>query len=235
MKFSSPLIPGTLIKRYKRFLADIALAPNEIVTVHCPNSGAMAGLNDPGNPAWISTSPNLNRKLKFTLEIIEAEGTLVGVNTQHPNVLVHEALSNRIIPELAHYTTFSREVAYDQNCRIDWLATHPSLPPCFIEVKNVHMKIGSGAQFPDAVTTRGTKHLQALSRVVQNKQARAVLIYIIQRNDIDHFSLASHIDPIYAKEAALSHSLGVEMYAYCCHITPEEISISHRLPIIEGA
>jgi sugar fermentation stimulation protein A len=235
MKFSSPLIPGTLIKRYKRFLADVALSPNEIVTVHCPNSGAMAGLTDSGNPVWLSASSNPKRKLKFTLQMIEAEGTLVGVNTQNPNHLVHEALSDTLILELAQYETFTREVAYDQNCRIDWLATHPSLPPCYIEVKNAHMKIGSGAQFPDAVTTRGTKHLQALSRLVQNKQARAVLIYIIQRNDVDHFSLASHIDPTYAKAAALSHSLGVEMYAYCCHITPSEISISHRVPIIEGA
>ncbi len=183
---------------------------------------------------WLSVSPNPNRKLKFTLEMIEAEGTIVGVNTQHPNRIVHEALSCKMIPELDQYETFTREVAYDQNCRIDWYATHSSLPPCYIEVKNVHMKIGSGAQFPDAVTARGTKHLQALSRLVQNKQARAVLIYIIQRNDVDHFSLASHIDPTYAKAAALGHSLGVEMYAYCCHITPSEISISHRIPIIKG-
>ncbi|MBN9564845.1 MAG: DNA/RNA nuclease SfsA [Alphaproteobacteria bacterium] len=233
MKFLSPLIPGTLIKRYKRFLADVTLSLSEIVTVHCPNPGAMTGLTAPGNKVWLSLSANPHRKLKYTLEMIEAEGTIVGVNTLHPNKIVHEALSSKMIPELAHYETFACEVAYDQNSRIDWLATHHSYPPCYVEVKNVHLKIGTGAQFPDAVTTRGTKHLQALSRLAEQKQARAILIYIIQRNDIDHFSLASHIDPTYAKMAALSHSLGVEMYAYCCNVTQSEISLSHRIPIID--
>ena len=182
MLFSPPLLPGCLIKRYKRFLADIALASGEIVTAHCANPGALLGVTTPGLRVWVSHNPDPKRKLAYTWQIVETDDTYVGVNTSLPNALAEEAILGGKIPELLGYKNLKREVKYGQNSRIDWLLTDPDKPDCYVEVKNVHLKRGAGAAFPDSVTTRGAKHLRELETIAATG-ARAVMLYIIQRND----------------------------------------------------
>ena len=230
MRFSSPLIRGRLLKRYKRFLADVVLENGEETTVHCPNPGRMLGLDHADETVWLSRSPNTKRKLPLTLELVEADGGLVGINTMHPNRLVEEAISAGAIPELAGYTRIRREVAYDQGCRIDLLLEADERSPCFVEVKNVHLKREGGAEFPDCVTARGAKHLGALKRQVASG-ARAVIAYVVQRSDCSAFSLADDIDPVYAKAFDDALKGGVEALCYDCSINPDEILLASPLPI----
>lgn len=230
MRFSSPLIRGRLLKRYKRFLADVVLENGEETTVHCPNPGRMLGLDHADETVWLSRSPNTKRKLPLTLELVEADGGLVGINTMHPNRLVEEAISAGAIPELAGYTRIRREVAYDQGCRIDLLLEADERSPCFVEVKNVHLKREGGAEFPDCVTARGAKHLGALKRQVASG-ARAVIAYVVQRSDCSAFSLADDIDPVYAKAFDDALKGGVEALCYDCSISPDEILLASPLPI----
>src|SRR5258706_1065803 len=157
MRFSAPLVPGTLVKRYKRFLADVVLPSGETVTAHCANPGAMIGLNVPGAKVWLSKSANPNRKLSHSWELIEVDlgggAELVGINTSHPNALASEAIAAGFIPELAGYTTLRREVKYGKNSRVDFLLEGPPRPPCYVEIKNLHLMRRAGlAEFPDAVT-----------------------------------------------------------------------------------
>ena len=224
MKFTQTLLPGRLIKRYKRFLADIALDSGEIITAHCANSGALLGGTTPGLRVWVSHEPSPTRKLKYTWQIVEMDGVYVGVNTSLPNSLAENAILEGRIAELTGYETLKREVKYGQNSRIDLLLTSPDKPPCYVEVKNVHLKRGDAAEFPDSVTTRGAKHLRELEAVVSDG-GRAVMLYIIQRNDCSHFTFAADLDPIYAATAALALSRGVEAYAYLCNVTPEGIEV----------
>jgi sugar fermentation stimulation protein A len=230
MRFSSPLIRGRLIKRYKRFLADVVLENGEETTVHCPNPGRMLGLDHADETVWLSRSPNKKRKLPLTLELVEADGGLVGINTMHPNRLVEEAIRADAIPELAGYPRLRREVAYDEGCRIDLLLEADDRPPCFVEVKNVHLKRACGAEFPDCVTARGAKHLGALKRQVASG-ARAVIAYVVQRSDCSAFSLADDIDPVYAKAFDDALKGGVEALCYDCSISPDEILLASPLPI----
>ncbi|MFN7709980.1 MAG: DNA/RNA nuclease SfsA [Holosporales bacterium] len=229
MQFSSPLVQGHLIKRYKRFLADVLLNDGTVVTAHCPNSGAMLGLKAEGTTVYLSRSDNPNRKLPYTWEMAFVDGGLVGVNTQHPNSLVHEAFLAQAIPELSGYSHSQREVKYGVNSRIDLLLSGEGQQLCYVEVKNAHLMETAGmAQFPDAVTARGAKHMQELKDMVAQGH-RAVIFYVIQRMDCDSFSLASHIDPTYAKATYDALDAGVEVLCYACKLSLEGIFLDRRI------
>jgi sugar fermentation stimulation protein A len=236
MRFRSPLVPGVLIQRYKRFLADVRLDDGAITTAHCANSGSMLGLKQPGARVWLAPAVNPKAKLSHSWELIEADlpggPQMVGINTANPNRIMEEAVLSGQIPELAGYEGFKREVKYGANSRVDALLTDPARPPCFVEVKNVHLLRNKGlAEFPDSVTERGAKHLAELSREVAGG-ARAVMLFIIQMQ-AEAFSLAADLDPAYSKTFALARSAGVEALAYTCRLTPEEIVLDRRIPIRE--
>lgn len=226
MEFKSALIKGKLIKRYKRFMADVELENGEVITAHCANSGAMLGVKEPGLDVYLSPAENPNRKLKYTWEIIDLGNNLVGVNTQHPNNLVEEAIKSGTIKELQGYDSIRREVKYGKNSRIDLLLEGDK--PCFVEVKNVHLLEGDIAYFPDSVTARGAKHMEELGGVVKSG-SRAVVIYVVQREDAKEFQIASHIDPYYQEKSTEAHLNGVEFYVYACAMTTQSITISHRI------
>lgn len=235
MRFPSPLIPGRLIQRYKRFLADVALDGGEVVTAHVPNSGSMMGVDAPGSAVWLSRSDNPKRKLAHTLELIEADGGLVGVNTAHPNALVADAIMAGLIPELAGYERLRREVKYGRNSRVDILLESAGRPPAYVEVKNVHLRRpdrrdGLAAEFPDCPTARGAKHLEELAAMVE-QGCRAVMVYLVQRMDCTHFRVAGDIDPAY--DAGLRRALarGVEAVCWACTLTPEMIDLHRPLPL----
>jgi len=188
MNFSSPLVAARLVQRYKRFLADVVLDDGSALTAHCPNPGAMLGLNTPGLTCWLSKSPDPKRKLAYTLELVEADGGLVGINTMHPNRLVAEALAEDLIPELCGYASIRREVKYGTASRVDFLLQDEAKPPCWLEIKNVHLMRTPGlAEFPDCVAARSTKHLRELEAMVAAGD-RAVALFVVQRTDCDRFS-----------------------------------------------
>lgn len=230
MRFPAPLIPARLIRRYKRFLADVRLADGSEITVHCANPGAMLGLNEADAEIWLSDSANPARKLRFSWELIQVGDHLVGINTGHPNGLVAEAIAAGRIPELAGYETMRREVAYGRNSRIDLLLESPGRPPCYVEVKNVHLKRGADAEFPDSVTARGAKHLDEMAAMVA-AGARAVMVYLVQRADCDGFRIAADIDPAYFSALERARAVGVETLCYRCALTPEGIEVTGPLPI----
>ena len=235
MRFPAPLLPATLVKRYKRFLADVVLPTGETVTVHCANPGSMIGLNAPGARVWLSKSANPKRKLAHSWELIEVDfGTgaeLVGINTAHPNALAAEALAAGAIPELLGYAAIRREVRYGENSRVDFLLEDAARPPCYVEIKNVHLMRRQGlAEFPDAVTKRGAKHLTELSAMVA-AGGRAVMLYLIQIGSAERFALAADIDPAYARAFARARAAGVEATAYRCAITADGIDCAHPVPI----
>ena len=229
MKFPKPLIEGTLVKRYKRFLADVRLKNGRVVVAHCANSGSMLSVDDPGAAVWLSEATNPERKLRYTWEMIRIGKTLVGINTQHPNRLVEEAIRNGTIEELSGYATLRREVRYGKDSRIDLLLEDPKRPPCYVEVKNVTMKRDRSpkapAEFPDAVTARGAKHLAELARVADKGQ-RAVMVFLVQRDDAKSFAPAADIDPAYARALAAATARGVEVLCYGCRLTPREIRVA---------
>ncbi len=231
MKFATPLISGTLIKRYKRFLADIKLADGTVVTSHTTNTGSMLGLVEPGSPVWLSESDNPKRKLKYTWEIGAAGSTPVGVNTFVPNKLVFEEISAGTVPELTGYSTIKREVKYGKNSRIDVFLQEPDRPDCYVEVKSVTLSREAGiAEFPDAVSSRGTKHLQELGDMVEQGH-RAVMFYLAQRRDCTTFVTAKDIDPVYAEALIVAIGRGVEVVAYTCDVTPEGIHLDKPLTL----
>lgn len=227
MIFPTPLQKGRLIKRYKRFLADIELDSGALITAHCPNPGALQGLDASGTLVWVSKSPNLSRKLPFTWEMAEVEGTYVGMNTSHPNELVCEALQAGGIPELQGYTSLRREVPYGKNSRIDILLDSPLT---YVEVKNVHLKRGYTAAFPSSPTVRGAKHMGELAEMVRLGHS-AYVVYVVQRNDCEAFELAHDIDPLYACEATLAFETGVKPLVYACDVTPKGITLTHALRV----
>lgn len=232
MIFSSPLIDGTLIKRYKRFLADILLNDGTMITAHCANPGAMLGITEPGSRVWVSFEDSPTRKLKYSWHMIAAEDTIIGMNTSWPNLLVAEALTNNMIDPLKGYADYRREVKYGVNSRIDILLTDPTKPSCYVEVKNVHLKRGDQAQFPDCVTARGAKHLGELNEMVRQGH-RAVMLYVVQRDDCTSFSIAADIDPVYAQAAQSAFAQGVEAYAYTCHVDPTGIRLNRAIPVVQ--
>ena len=231
MRFPSPLVEGRLLRRYKRFLADVEFADGSVATVHVANPGSMIGLTAEGSRVLVSPSQNPARKLSWSLELIEADGTLVGVNTAHPNRLVADAIADGAIAELTGYAGLKREVAYGKNSRIDILLTGGERPDAYVEVKNVHMsRRPPRAEFPDSVTARGAKHLDELSAMVR-AGSRGVMVYLVHRADSTDFTLAREIDPAYAAAFDRARDAGVEMLVYGCRVTPEEVTVAGRLPL----
>lgn len=236
MRFPAPLIPATLVRRYKRFLADVVLPTGEEITVHVANPGAMLGLNAAGARVWLSKSDNPARKLPYSWELVEVDfgskPELVGVNTGHPNGIVAEALAAGAIPELSGYASVRREVKYGKNSRVDFLLEGPGRPPCYLEVKNVHMMRRRGlAEFPDSVTARGARHLDELAAMVA-QGCRAAMLFLIQIGSAECFALAADIDPAYAKGFARARAAGVEAAAYRCAISGDGIVIAGAVPIV---
>ncbi len=230
MDFPQPLVRGVLVRRYKRFFADVVLDDGTELTAHCPNPGAMLGLNTPGLPAWLSKSDDPKRKLAHTLELVEADGGLVGINTLHPNRIVAEALAGGAIPEVAGYATHRREVRYGANSRVDFLLEHPERTPCWLEVKNCHLRrAGTLAEFPDCVAARSLKHLKELTAMVEAGE-RAVMLFVIQRTDCDVFAACAELEPAYARGLEQAAADGVEVLAYRCAITPERVTLADRIP-----
>lgn len=230
MKFETELIAGKFIKRYKRFFVDAELADGSIVTAHCPNTGSMLGLMEEGADVYLSPAADPNRKLKFTLEMIKAQNSWVGVHTGRPNKIVHEALLAGKVKEMADIESIKPEQKYGTNSRIDLLVQQTSGTPCYVEVKNVTLAEGDVALFPDAVTSRGAKHLNELAEEVK-KGHRAVMFYLVQRTDCTTFNIAAHIDPTYAETLKQVMALGVEAVAYHCALSEHEIVLDKPLPI----
>lgn len=230
MKFATPLMRATLIRRYKRFLADVALEGGGTATAHCPNPGSMMGLAEPGSEVWLSESANPKRKLKLGLELVRAGDALVGVNTGLGNAIVAEALGEGRIEALKGYTEVTREAPMGPRSRVDFLLQGPGLPICYLEVKSVTLRRGPAAlaEFPDAKTARGARHLAALAAAAREGQ-RAVMLYLMQRSDCRNFRIAADIDPDYAKAAAAAQDAGVTALCYACAVTPDGIRIERRI------
>ena len=233
MKFASPLIEGRLISRYKRFFADIELADGTVVTAHCANTGSMAGLKQAGSRVWISRADNHKRKLQYDWRIIEVDEALVGVHTAWPNKIVEEALNNQKIPELAGYDSLRREVKYGENSRIDFLLESTNKPPCYVEVKSITFSRTQGlAEFPDSPSIRATKHVTELTNMVKGG-ARAVMLYVVQRDDCNRFSIAADVDPKYQEAIVLAQEIGVESLCYVCTLSPDAITIANPIKILD--
>lgn len=230
MLFSSPLLPGRLLARYKRFLADIELADGRTVTAHCPNSGSMAGCALPGSPVLLSASGNPSRKLPYTWELVQADGVWVGINTSLTNRLAREGIETGTVTELAGYDRLQGEVPYGFHSRLDFMLSGER-GDCFVEVKNVTLAAGSRALFPDAVTVRGQKHLRDLMEIVAAGK-RGVIFFVVQRSDAEAVSPADSVDPEYGRLLRTAVSKGVEAIAYRAIVSPAEIYLSQPLPVI---
>ncbi|WP_274424369.1 DNA/RNA nuclease SfsA [Chelativorans sp. YIM 93263] len=223
MKFPSPLIEARLVRRYKRFLADVTLGDGTALTVAVPNTGSMLGLTAPGSRIFLSKSANPKRKYAHTLELVEADGTLVGINTGLPNRLAAEAIRSGLVSDLASYPVVKPEQRYGERSRIDFLLEHPERPPAYVEVKNVHYMRETGlAEFPDTVTNRGARHLEELV-AMRAAGARAVMVYVVQRGDCARFRLCADLDPVYAETFARARAAGVEAFVLGCQISAEAI------------
>ena len=226
MQFPDKLVHGTLIKRYKRFLADVELDGGQVVTAHCTNSGSMKSCLENGAEVFLTPVTDPKRKTKFTWEMIKINNDWVGINTGNPNKLAYEAISEGRISELAGFTTVKREVKFGDS-RFDIYAEN-ELEKCFVEVKNVTLKAGKYALFPDAVTVRGQKHLNTLIEVKKNGM-RAVMLYIIQRSDVEVFAPAVEIDPEYAKSLKRAVKAGVEVIPMQAKVCPDGIELVRKL------
>jgi sugar fermentation stimulation protein A len=238
MLFPSPLVRGTLIQRYKRFLADVRLDNGETVTATCPNTGSMRGLTAPGSIVWLSTSDSQTRKYRHTWEMIEddlgAGPMLVGINTGHPNRIVSEAIGAGRIKPLAGYASLKREQRYGINSRIDILLECATRGTCYVEIKNVHMMRERGlAEFPDSVTERGAKHLRELAEMVRQGK-RAVMLFLIQRADARSFGLARDIDAAYGAAFDAAVAAGVEALALRCRLSETGIEVDRSVRIADS-
>ena len=227
MRFPFRLIRGTLVQRYKRFLADVRLEDDEIVTAHCTNTGSMIGCKEPGSKVYISRSENLNRKLLYTWEMIKTDGRWVGINTLHPNKLVAEAVESELITELSGYRSIRREVKVSAHTRLD-LCLEGNNGSCFVEVKNVTLAANGTAAFPDAVSDRGTRHLQELMRL-KRQGHRAAMVFVIQRSDCQNFRPADEIDSEYGRWLRRAVKAGVEVLPYAAKVTAREIVLTGRI------
>ncbi|MEM7319368.1 MAG: DNA/RNA nuclease SfsA [Pseudomonadota bacterium] len=230
MNFETPLVPATLIRRYKRFLADCRLDTGQQITAHCPNPGSMMGLANPGQRIWLEPNDDPRKKLKYGWRLVEHDnGHFTGVDTSVPNRMLRAALSARQVPELAEYNQVSSEVRYSKNSRVDFLLSEPGLPDTYVEVKSVTLSRQDGlAEFPDSVSARGAKHLVALSEMIERGH-RAVMLYLVQRTDCRAFCLASDIDPKYAAAFDDARDAGVEVLVYTTIITPERIVLGQAV------
>ena len=231
MDFATPLIRATLIRRYKRFLADVTLEDGQQVTAHCANPGAMLGVAPPGATVWLEPTNTPKRKLKYSWKLLElGDGHFAGIDTGVPNRVVEEALNTRAISEVAQYPMIRPEVKYGERSRVDFLLTGDGLPDCYLEVKNVHLRrTAELAEFPDCVTARGARHMEELSNVVSAGH-RAILLYLVQRTDCSAISLAYDIDPAYAAAAQAARTAGVEMICYSTSITRKGVWLATPLP-----
>ena len=232
MRFARPLVRGTLVQRYNRFLADVMLEDGTAVTAHCANPGAMLGLNAPGTTVWLEPVDAPSRKLGHSWRLVElAGGGFAGIDASLPNRLVAEALAGGGVPALAGYATVRPEVRYGTRSRVDFLLTGPGRPDTWVEVKNVHLSRAPGlAEFPDSVTARGARHLGELAAMVAAGH-RAVMLYVVQRTDCTRFRLAPDLDPAYARAFAAAHAAGVETIAHGTRITPEGVWLDAALPV----
>ncbi len=230
MKFLNPLISGVLLRRYKRFLADVQLEDGIEVTAHCANPGSMLGLKDPGLKVWLEPSSDPKRKLKYSWRILQLpSGAKVGIDTSLPNKIVAEALQKKTITELAAYDTAKAEVKYGAASRVDFLLNSPGLPDCYLEVKSVTLSRQTGlAEFPDSVTARGAKHLDELATMVKAGH-RAVMLFVVQRDDCTHMTLAKDLDPHYETRLSAALSAGVEVLVYDCTLDKTGISLASRV------
>ena len=235
MQFPVELVRASLVRRYQRFLSDHELADGGLVTAHCANPGSMLGLTDAGAETWLAPNRDPKRKLRYSWEMLRLGSTLVGVHTGRPNALAEEAIrANRLAP-LAGYASVRREVRYGTGSRIDLLLEGRGRRSCYVEIKNVHMSREPGvAEFPDSVTDRGRKHLSELARRVAAGD-RAVMLYLVQREDCSSFRLAGDIDPAYAAAFRTARDAGVEMLAYRCRLTVHAITVGDSLVITEPA
>jgi sugar fermentation stimulation protein A len=231
------LVTGRLLRRYKRFLADVVLdSTGETVTAHCANPGAMTGLIAPGTRVWLSRAADPARKLGWSWELVEAEfgagPALVGIHTGRPNAIAAEAIAAGRVPALAGYAGLRREVKYGQASRVDMVLDGPGRPACYVEVKNVHLMRRAGlAEFPDSVTARGARHLEELGAMVEAGH-RAVMLFVVQM-PAEVFTLAADIDPVYAAAFSRARARGVEALAWVCRISPDEIVLDHAIPVLE--
>lgn len=233
MEFSGPLLRAELVRRYKRFLADVRLDDGTLVTAHCPNPGSMTGLAEPDTEVWLSESADPKRKLRFGLELVRVNGSFVGVNTGRANSIVAAALADGLIPELAAYTTVRREAKMGAASRVDFLLQGGGLPTCYLEVKSVTLRRDRAdpgtAEFPDAVTARGARHLGELGRIA-DQGGRAAILYLVQRGDCARFRLAADIDPAYSRAAETAKAAGIAALCYACVVSPAGIRLERALP-----
>lgn len=236
MQFSQPLVEGRLLRRYKRFLADVELIGGEVITAHTANTGAMTGCAEPGRRVWLSRSDNPKRKYPHTWELVEVrDGVLAGINTQLSNLLVREAIEAGSIAELAGYEKIQAEVRYgEENSRVDLLLSSPAISqaiPCYVEVKNVTLVDDGVAFFPDAVSARASKHLRELMSVVDGGQ-RAVIFFCVQRGDVREVRPAAQVDPHYAQTLHEAIDRGVECLAYAADVATDGVVLKRALPVV---
>jgi sugar fermentation stimulation protein A len=237
MKFNPPFQPAKLVRRYKRFLADVEVSDGGVLTIHCPNTGSMMHCNEPGSRIWYSTCDSKTRKYPNTFEVIEVAGrNLAGINTGRANALVREAVIEKVVPSLSGYAYVQQEVKYGkENSRIDFLLRdHPERPDedCYVEVKNVTLCMDNGlGLFPDAVSTRGSKHLRELMRIAEQGN-RAVLFFCVQHTGIDRVEPAVAIDPNYSATLDKALACGVEVMAWRARIGPKEIRLVEEIPVV---
>ncbi len=229
MLFKSRLIRGTLVQRYKRFLADVRLPTGEIVTAHCTNTGSMLGCKEPGSAVYVSLSPNKGRKLAYTWEMIQIRKAWVGINTLHPNRLVAEAIEAGTLRELLGYEVIRREVKVSAHSRLD-LCLEGNNRCCYVEIKNVTLSFDGAAAFPDAVSERATKHLKELIRL-KRQGHRAAIVFVIQRGDCGYFRPADEIDPEYGRWLRRAVKAGVEALPYAATVTPKGIVLTDRIEV----
>ncbi len=232
MKFDPPLISAKLLKRYKRFLADVRFDDGTEATAHCANPGSMMGLAEPGSRVWLSKSDNPKRKLAWSWELVDDGTSLVGVHTSKANVLVEDAINAGHIPELTGYKSLRREVKYGENSRIDLLLEDPERPTAYVEVKSVTLSRTNGlAEFPDSKTARGAKHMVELAEMAKQGH-RAIVFFLVQRSDCTSMQPAADIDPKYTESLTAALAAGVEVLCYSCRLTPDEITLDHRLEVV---
>ncbi|MEM7723314.1 MAG: DNA/RNA nuclease SfsA [Pseudomonadota bacterium] len=235
MRFQTPLVPATLLRRYNRFLADIRLEDGSEVVAHCPNPGSMMGLKEPGLRIWVEPNDDPKKKLNYGWRLVELPGGhWAGIDAGLPNKIVGEALTGGLVPELAAYSTIRPEQKYGERSRIDFLLQGGGMPDAYVEVKNVHLRRdGDWAEFPDSVTARGTKHLGELQKIAAGG-SRAVMLYLVQRTDCSRFRLAPDLDPAYARAFDAARAGGVEMLCYGTEIGPDGITLAQAIPIDPG-
>ncbi len=233
MKFANKLVKAKFIKRYKRFFSDHILENGKKVVAHCANTGAMTGVNITGMTTWLLENNNPKRKLKWSWELCQINSTLIGVNTHNPNKIIEEAIINKNIAKLKDYSSYKREVKYGENSKIDFLLTHRKKSDCYLEIKNVHLSRKKNiAEFPDAITARGKKHMQELSKVKLSGK-RAVILYLIQRNDCKYFKIAKDIDIEYYEEFYNAINLGVEVICIDTILSKNKIVIGKPIKLLK--